>query len=80
MKVVGFSPNIAAAEAAKQGILGRKSAHRCWSHMLHLTADRSNTDFTRDYQWGKIKGEATNPVSPSIDVLIGSCVFLTFSC
>lgn len=70
MKVTGFSLHVAATTAAKQRNLGYKRAHRCRSHMLHLTAPRIHTCFTWDYQWGGIKGKAANPQSL---VLIGSC-------
>lgn len=70
MKVTGFSLHVAATTAAEQRNLGYKRAHRCRSHMLHLTALRIHTCFTWDYQWGGIKGKAANPESL---ILIGLC-------
>lgn len=62
MRVVGLSPNISAAVAAKQGTLGCKLAHRCWSHMLNLIVGRIQHCLHLRLSMDGIKSEEVNLV------------------
>ena len=76
MEVVGFSPSIAAA-GVKQESPGCKSAHRCWRHMLHLTAQRFQHRIINGGGITQVKQQI--PQSLSIDGFTSSSQKLTFA-